>query len=153
MIKKEKIEQMATGFLQETDRFVVKVSVGKDNRINVYIDGDTGVTIGHCVQLSRHIENTLDRDAEDFELNVSSSGIGEPFMMLRQYEINLGKPVEVLLNDGTKKRGILASADDNRIILKEAETRNKKKSKKMIVGEPLSIDMEEIKQTKSIVVF
>ena len=131
----------------------MKVSVGKDNRINVYVDGDSGVTIDDCVQLSRHIENTLDREAEDFELNVLSAGVGEPFLLLRQYHINVGNPVEVLLLDGTKKRGILASADEDQIILKEEKTKKKKKSKKMVVGEELLIKMEEIKQTKAVIVF
>jgi ribosome maturation factor RimP len=153
MIRKAYIEEIAENYLRGTDRFVVKISVGKDNRINVYIDGDTGVTIDHCVQLSRHIENTLDRDQEDFELNVSSAGVGEPFVMLRQYTLNLGKAVEVLLNDGTKKRGILDSADENQIVLKQEEKQKKKKSKKMVVGEPVTIDMSDVKQTKSIIVF
>jgi ribosome maturation factor RimP len=153
MIRKEYIEEIAANFLRGTDQFIVKVSVGKDNRINVYIDGDSGVTIDNCVQLSRHIENTLDRDQEDFELNVSSAGVGEPFVMLRQYTINLGKPVEVLMTDGTKKRGILDSADESQIILKEQEKQKNKKSKKMVVGEPVTIDMSEVKQTKSIIVF
>jgi ribosome maturation factor RimP len=153
MIGKEYIEEIAANYLRGSDRFVVKVSVGKDNRINVYIDGDTGVTIDNCVQLSRHIENTLDRDQEDFELNVSSAGVGEPFTMLRQYTGNLGKAVEVLMHDGTKKRGILDSADENQITLKEEEKQKKKKSKKMVVGEPVTIDMSEVKQTKSLIVF
>jgi ribosome maturation factor RimP len=153
MIRKEKIEQMVTEFLQETDRFLVKVSVGKDNMINVYIDGDSGVTIAHCVQLSRHIEGILDRDTEDFELNVSSAGVGEPFLLPRQYQNNLGKPVEVLMNDGTKKRGILDSADEHQIVLKEEEKQKKKKSKKMVVGEPLPINMSDIKKAKAVIIF
>jgi ribosome maturation factor RimP len=153
MIRKENIEHLAAEYFKGTDRFVVRVSVGKDNKISVYIDGDTGVTIDHCVQLSRHIEQQLDRDAEDFELNVLSAGIGEPFLLLRQYHKNIGEAVEVMLEDGTKKRGILSEVGEDTITLKEAIKQKNKKSKKMVTGEPLSIDMKEIKYTKGIVVF
>ena len=73
--------------------------------------------------------------------------------MTRKRKRNLGKAVEVLMNDGTKKRGILDSADESRIVLKEEEKQKNKKSKKMVVGEPLTIEMSDIKQTKSIIVF
>lgn len=153
MIKKEKIEELAAGFLEGTDRFLVRVSVGKDNRINIYLDGDHGVTIADCARLSRQMEEALDRDAEDFELNVLSAGVGEPFLLLRQYLINRGRPVEVLMHDGSKKKGILEDADENEVVLKELLKAKNKKSKKMIAGEPVRIRMSEIRQTRAIVVF
>jgi ribosome maturation factor RimP len=153
MIRKENIVQLATDFLRETDRYLVKVSVGKDNRINVFIDGDNGVKIEHCVQLSRYIEDTLDRESEDFELNVSSTGVGEPFVMLRQYQGNIGKTIRVLLNDGSTKTGILKYADEKQIELTETENKKHKKAKKMTTGGSLTILMSEVKTAKAIVVF
>ena len=75
MISKKYIEDLAAEFLEDSDLFAVKITVSKDNNIRLFIDGDNGVTIDDCVGLSRHIEGNLDRDKEDFELNVSSSGV------------------------------------------------------------------------------
>ena len=113
MILKEDIVKLAEEHLVGTDQFIVKLSIGSDNKINIFIDGDSGVTIDDCVGLSRYIEHQLDRELEDFELNVSSAGIDHPFVHLRQYLKYIDSPVEVFLNDGTKKLGILKSADEN----------------------------------------
>ena len=93
MILKEDIEKLADEFLYGTDMFIVKLNVGSDNKITIYIDGDNGVTIDDCVGLSRFIENEYDRETEDFELNVSSAGIDQPFINLRQYLKNIERPV------------------------------------------------------------
>jgi len=153
MIKKEHIEKIAENHLTGGEIFLVKASVGKDNLINVYIDGDHGVTINDCVQLSRFIEQQLDRDKEDFELRVSSPGADEPFVNKRQYKKNIGRPVSVRLKSGLEKRGILESADDKAIGLKEEVKSKNKKQKKMNTGESIRISMEEILETKVIIIF
>lgn len=83
MIAKEQIISLAEEALKDTDRYVVDVTVSSDNVIEVYIDSDTSVTIDDCVEASRYIEEHLDRDAEDFELSVSSAGIDEPLLVVR----------------------------------------------------------------------
>lgn len=153
MILKEDIEKLANEFLYGTDMFIVKLNVGSDNKITIYIDGDNGVTIDDCVGLSRFIENEYDRETEDFELNVSSAGIDQPFINLRQYLKNIDRPVEVFLTDGTKKLGILQKADENEIILALEKKSNNKKAKKMIAGEPITIPLQDISQTKAFIIF
>lgn len=153
MILKEDIEKLANEFLFGTDMFIVKLNVGSDNKITIYIDGDNGVTIDDCVGLSRFIENEYDRETEDFELNVSSAGIDQPFINLRQYLKNIDRPVEVFLTDGTKKLGILQTADENEIILALEKKSNNKKAKKMIAGEPITIPLQDISQTKAFIIF
>lgn len=153
MILKENIEKLALEFLEGTDKFVVKLSVGFDNKINIFIDGDSGVTIDDCVGLSRFVEHRIDREQEDFELNVSSAGIDHPFVHIRQYIKYIGKPVEVFLNDGTKKRGILQSADEHEIVIALEKKSKNKRAKKMIAGEHLKISKEEISQTKAFIIF
>lgn len=153
MILKEDIEKLANEFLYGTDMFIVKLNVGSDNKITIYIDGDNGVTIDDCVGLSRFIENEYDRETEDFELNVSSAGIDQPFINLRQYLKNIDRPVEVFLTDGTKKLGILQTADENEIILALEKKSNNKKAKKMIAGEPITIPLQDISQTKAFIIF
>jgi len=153
MIKKSQIVKLTEECLEGTDRFIVKVSVGKDNLINVYIDGDEGVTIAHCVELSRYIESSLDREVEDYELKVSTAGVDHPFINLRQYVKNIGKPIEILLEDGSKKQGILQAADEEKITVAEAVKDKNKKSKKITEGESFQIPMSSIKETTVMIIF
>jgi len=153
MIKKEHIEKIVENQLTGAELFLVKASVGKDNLINVYIDGDNGVTIDDCVKLSRFIEQQLDRDKEDFELRVSSPGADEPFINERQYKKNIGRPVSIKLKSGIEKRGILESADDKEIGIKVEIKSKNKKQKKMNTGESIRIPLQEISETKVIIIF
>ena len=151
MINNEQINNIVEAYFEGTDKFIVKLSVSKDNLINLFVDGDHGITIDDCVKLSRHIENSLNRDDEDFELRVSSAGIDLPYMMLRQYTKNIGRKIEAKLKDGTKKRGELVSADSEKIEIIE-DIKGKGKKKKIVPGEKLEIPMSEIMETKSIIV-
>lgn len=153
MILQEDIQDLVDEFLFGTDQFIVKMSVGSDNKINLYIDSDSSVTIDDCVALSRHVEQSLDRESEDFELNVSSAGIDQPFGHLRQYIKNIGKPVAVIFHDGVTKRGILDAANENEIRLLVEKKNKNKKSKKMIAGDPETIRIADIAQTKAIILF
>ena len=151
MIKSEQIENIVEAYLEGTDKFVVKLTVSKDNLINLFIDGDNGITINDCVMLSRHIENSLDRDEDDFELRVSSAGVDLPFVMLRQYTKNIGRKIEAKLKDGTKKRGELVSANSEKVEIIE-DVKGKGKSKKLVPGEKIEILMSEIVEAKPIIV-
>ena len=153
MISENKIIQLAEDCLHETDRFVVFIKVSTANQINVVIDGDHGVTIDHCVEMSRFIENSLDREIEDFELKVSTAGIDYPYVNIRQYKKNVGRSVQVTLKDGDVKRGKLKTANESVIEIEEEITRKHKKSKKMETGLPILIPFEDIKQTKGLVIF
>ena len=153
MVNENKIKGLVNDCLGETDRFAVHVGVSATNQINIIIDGDKGVTIAHCVELSRFIENSLDRETDDFELKVASAGIDHPYLNLRQYKKNIGKGVKVLFKDGTVKRGILSAADEVAIEIEEEVEKKHKKSKKMETGPAVRIPMEEINQTKGLVIF
>jgi len=98
-------------YLEDTPNYLVDVLVGADNTIIVEIDNDKGVNIDDCVALSRHLESKLDRDAEDFELTVTSAGLTSAFKTLRQYKKYEGKEVEVLSKNGQKITGLLKSSD------------------------------------------
>ena len=153
MIDKKKIEALVDENLEGTDRFVVDIKVSPENLIQVFIDADSSVTIDHCVSLSRHIEGNLDRDEEDFELRVMSSGADMPFTMLRQYKKNIGRKVDVILNEGKEIRGLLLDADENNIRMEEEIMVKRGKSKKFVKGEVIDIPMNDIKQTKVIITF
>ena len=88
--------------------FIVEVNVSSSNAIRVEIDGDKGVNIADCVQISRHIEGSLDREEQDFELTVSSAGMDQPFKILRQYQRYLNRIVTVKKNHRRKIRRQIA---------------------------------------------
>lgn len=154
MINSTYIRQLVEEKLEEMPYFIVDVSVSSSNVIRVEIDGDKGVNIADCVQISRHIEGSLDREQEDFELTVSSAGMDQPFKILRQYQRYLGREVELKTNIGEKHKGKLLSANEE---LVELETKRKERipgrKKKQEIIEKLSIPMENVKETKVVISF
>jgi len=153
MIKEKEIQKLIEEHFEGTDRFLVALKVSTGNSIQVFIDADSSITIDHCVALSRHIESNLDREAEDFELKVMSSGADHPFSMLRQYKKNIGNKVDVLTNEGHTIRGVLLYADDSILRLQEEKTIKRGKSKKIIIGDELTIPMSEVDKTKEVITF
>ena len=117
MISKEAVEQLIADWLVGKDYFLTDLVITPDDRIIVEIDHAEGVWIEDCVALSRHIEDGLDRDETDFELEVGSAGLGQPFKVLRQYEIHIGDDVEVLTAEGKKLVGRLTAVDNGQITL------------------------------------
>ena len=153
MIDKNTIEKLVNEYLAGGELFPVYINVGSDNNIKIVIDGDNGVTIDDCVDVSRYVEHKLDRDKEDFELNVMSAGIDYPFLSLRQYRKNINRSIKVILKNEKEIRGKLLNADKNGITLQEEIVKTHKKNKKTVLGETLQIPMSEIKQTKVIAIF
>ena len=117
MISKAAVEQLIADWLVGKDYFLTDLVITSDDRIIVEIDHAEGVWIEDCVALSRHIEDGLDRDETDFELEVGSAGLGQPFKVLRQYEIHVGDDVEVLTAEGKKLVGRLTAVDNGQITL------------------------------------
>ena len=145
MIDKVEILDLIREVLDGTDKFLVDLHVSKDNRINVSIDGDNGINIDDCIELSRHIEGNLDREKEDFELNVASAGLDSPLKLLRQYKKNVGRSLKVETMDGEVKEGVLMEATDEKIVLKLELT---KKQKKEGVSDAFECQYEQIKIAK-----
>lgn len=117
MITKEQILSLAEAHLNQSDKFVTKINVNPGNHIEVFIDGDTAVNIKDCVDLSRFIEGNLDREKEDFAIEVSSHGASSPLVDLRQYKKHIGKTFEIKLNDNSKHEGELVELNDNELII------------------------------------
>ena len=113
MIQRELIINLVQEKLQDTDCFFVDVTVSKDNNIVVEIDSDSAINIDFCVELSRFLESNLDRDTEDFELEVGSAGLTAPFKVQGQYRKNVGHEVELLTKDGRKLSGVLSAVSDD----------------------------------------
>jgi len=154
MILKDTVYQIVENFLMDTDYYLVDVKVTQDNRISVEIDSFEGVSIGFCMEVNRHIESQLDREVEDYELQVSSAGLTEPFKVLKQYEKNIGNEVEVLTKTGKKVSGVLIDVNETEIVLQIEKTEKPEGAKRKItVTEDLTFLYEEIKTTKYIIRF
>ncbi|HBZ67726.1 MAG TPA: ribosome assembly cofactor RimP [Bacteroidales bacterium] len=117
VIDKNQIIELADQFLEGTKLFITEVRIKPVNRIVVMIDGDEGVRIDDCVALSRFIESKFDREADDFELTVTSAGIGEPLKFNRQYIKNIGRTIQVELTDDQVIEGQLITADEETITI------------------------------------
>lgn len=149
LITKEHIQQLAHEHLNGTGVFVTAVKLSADNAIQVFIDGDRGVTINDCVALSRAIESKLDRDKHDFSLDVSSHGATAPLLMPRQYPKHIGRQLEVTLNSGVKAEGTLLAINDEGFTIEYSVRENKPIGKgKITVTKQNEIKYSEIKETK-----
>jgi len=154
MISKDKVREIVEGWLADKEYFLVDVFVSADNCISVEIDHAEGVWIEDCVQLSKHVEANLDREVEDYELEVGSAGIGQPFKVLRQYINHIGKEVEVLAIDGKKYRGILTQANEEGLTLAvQVKERLEGAKRPVIVDKEYTWQYSEVKYTKYLINF
>ena len=111
MIDKNVVTRIVDEWLEGKDYFLVDVTVSPDDKIVVEIDHAEGVWIDDCVELSRYIESKLDREEEDYELEVGSAGLTTPFKVIEQYVKNIGNQVDVLTRDGRKVHGRLVEVN------------------------------------------
>ena len=113
MIDKNSIQTAVGQWLEKGDYYLVDIEMTADDRIVIEIDHADGVWIEDCADLSRFLQEQLGDELGDYELEVGSAGIGQPFKVLQQYRNHVGKEVEVLQNDGQKVQGILKEVHDD----------------------------------------
>ena len=147
MIAEERVQKLAREKALELGGFLVSAKVSGQNVINVFVDKAVGISIRECLQISRYIENELDREIEDFDLSVSSPGLTNPFLVKEQYQKNKGKDIIVKLKSGKKVRGKLLDFNDDITL----ETGKKVKGKKEKKIEEIIISSKDIKETKLII--
>jgi len=158
MLNKKNIEKLALERIDELDKglFIVDISISAKNVIQVELDCEEGnVAILDCVSVSRNIEHNLDREKQDFELQVSSAGLDKPFRVLKQYYKNIGNEVKVLLKEKNHSlEGVLKHADEKGIKLETTtKERIEGKKKKEIVVREYEFTYDEIKETKIVISF
>ncbi|MDR2811393.1 MAG: ribosome assembly cofactor RimP [Tannerellaceae bacterium] len=154
MIEREKLKQIVKEKLAASANYLVDVEVRPSNLIVVEIDNDKGVSVEDCAELSRYLESQLDREVEDYELEVGSAGITAPFKALRQYLKNIGNEIEWMLKDGVKQTGILQSADEKGIVVSVSrQVKPEGAKRKTTVREELFYTFDEIKYAKYILRF
>lgn len=149
MIDCQKIRALAEAQLVDTDIFVVGCTVSPSNEVELLLDSDTSVQLETCAEINRAINEAMADDEEDFSLTVASAGIGEELKCLRQYLKLIGRPVEVLLRNGTKILAQLDAADSDGITLSYEERQAiEGKKRKQLVKVVKRYAFEEIKYTK-----
>ncbi len=154
MIDSKKIKALVEEWLEGKEYFFVDATVDKENRIVVEIDHKDGVWIEDCCDLSRFIESHLNRDEEDFELEVGSAGIGQPLKVLQQYQNNIGNEVEVMSIDGKKLQGILADANETAVTIRYSEKQKVEGKKRPVLVEVTKeFKYDEMKWVKAVISF
>ena len=154
MISKSAVEQAVNEWLEGKEYFLVEVNISADDRIEVLIDHAEGVWIEDCADLSRHIESQLSRETEDYELEVGSAGLGQPFKVVQQYRNHIGLEVEVLTKEGRKLKGILKDAADSSFTLTVSKKEKPEGAKRpILVEEDLQFAYDSVKYTKYIINF
>jgi len=140
VITEEHIRALLEQHIQGTDVFLVEVAVHSGNAIRIHVDRPEGISIDECVGISRHLNSELDRDVEDFSLEVSSPGVLSPFKVKQQYEKNVGRKIEVLFTEGSRLEGKLENVGEEGIVLK-------------VKGRDKDIAYTDIKKAKAIITF
>jgi ribosome maturation factor RimP len=154
MIKKQTIIDLIESHFEGTDKFIVDIKVLAGNKIEVYIDAPNHIVIADCVALSRFIEENLDREKEDYELQVSSPGATESFKVLPQYKKYIGTKVSVKTTEGVKHEGVLMSANENEFVIEETRREKKAVGKgNHTVTENITLTYKQTKETKSVLPF
>lgn len=155
MISSQQIEKIVTERFSGTPMYLVETRVSAANKIVVFFDNEIGkITLQDCVDLSRYIESKLNRDEEDFELEVSSPGMDEPFRNFKQYVKNSGRQVSVVTKTGMKYIGMLSEVSPEKINI-ETKTTEKVEGKKgrQTIVKTNQINFNEIKETKLVLNF
>lgn len=154
MIDKNKVRDLAAEWLEGKEYFLVDATVDEQNKITVEIDHKDGVWIEDCCELSRFIEEHFDRDVEDYELEVGSAGIGQPFKVLQQYINSVGYDVELLTADGKKMEGCLKSADEAGFVVTVLEKqRLEGKKRPQMVEVDKAFGYGDVKWVRSVIDF
>ena len=154
MIDKNVVARIVEEWLEDKSYFLVDVNVSPDDKIVVEIDHAEGVWIDDCVDLRSYIESNLNREEEDYELEVGSAGIGQPFKVLEQYIIHIGKEVEVLGKDGKKWTGVLTDAnEENFTITVQVKVKPEGAKRPKLVEQNVTFVYDEIKYTKYLISF
>ncbi len=154
MIDKKELTAVVEKALEDTNMFLVDLTVSKDNTIDVQLDSMQSITIDDCIAVNNAVHEAFDQDVEDYELTVGSYSLTEPFKVVKQYLKNLGQEVEVLTAAGKKLKGTLKSADDEQFtIVVATKTKIEGKKRPEMVDVEHTFKYDEIKYTKNILQF
>jgi ribosome maturation factor RimP len=154
MINKEVVKTFVEEWLQNGDYFLVDIIFGADDRIVIEIDHADGVWIEDCAELSRFLQEKLGDELGDYELEVGSAGLGQPFKVEQQYRNHIGDEVEVLQQDGQKQKGILKSVEGRQFTITTQEKQTVEGKKRPVLVDVDKIySMDAVKSVKYLLAF
>lgn len=154
-MNKEKVINLLNEALNENPSlFLIELKFLPENKIYIEVDGDNGVSLKECIRINRGIENNLDREEEDFSLEVTSPDVANPLKVQRQYLKNINRTLEVKLKDNSKVEGILKSVQDDLINLEWKAREPKPIGKgKVTVVKNAAIQFSNILEAKVKIIF
>lgn len=153
MTFEDKIKDLIKTALQDrTDLFLIECTISSDHHIRILLDGDQGVNLKTCIDISRSIEHNLDRETEDFSLEVASAGVGNPLQNRRQYTKNIGRKLRVERHSEPTLEGVLTAATETDFTLewKQREPKPVGKGKQTVIKKEI-LSYQEIKSAKVLV--
>lgn len=154
MINKEIIQTLTEEWLQGNEYFLVDVNFAADDRIVIEIDHADGVWIEDCAELSRFLQERLGEELGEFELEVGSAGLGQPFKVAQQYINHIGDSLEVLQADGKKVQGVLKAVDAPSFTITVQEKQKQEgKKRPVLVDVDKTYQMDEVKYAKYLLAF
>ena len=154
MITKEQILALIEEKLTENNCFLVELEIAEGNKISIEVDSYDGVSVTDCVEISKVIDGSLDREVEDFEMNVSSAGLDKPLRVIDQYKKNIGRDVKVVPYDGAVVKGVLMEVTDEEIMVEfSVKERIEGRKKKETIIKQEKIKFNNIKETTVVVSF
>lgn len=155
MLKESVVQALISNGLEERkDLFLINLKISPENKISVVIDGDNGVAVEDCMFISRAIEHSLDREEDDFSLEVASAGASAPLTEKRQFKKNLGRVLQVTTKEQPKLEATLTEVDDDHIFLEWTAREPKPVGKgKITVDKQSKIAYEDILEAKVIIKF
>ena len=150
---RSKVETLLEASLEEEKTlFLISLKIGNDNSIRIILDGDQGVTLKDCMNVSRAIEHNLDREEYDFSLEVASAGVGSPLLNSRQFIKNIGRKLQVDLKDKNPIEGTLTTADDQAFTLEWKQREPKPVGKgKVTVTKQRTLSYSDINTAKVLI--
>lgn len=154
-MNKERVTQLVDEALEENNElFLIDLSFLEGNKIHVIVDGDSGVPLKECIRISRHVEHNLDREDEDFALEVTSVDITKALTHQRQYKKNIGRTLKVKTIENEKFEGVLTEANDLGIILEWKAREPKPVGKgKVTVVKKAELIYKDIQEAKVKIIF
>ena len=154
MITKDVVKTLVEEWLQDNDYFLVDIIFGADDRIVIEIDHADGVWIEDCAELSRYLQEKLGEELGDYELEVGSAGLGQPFKVEQQYKNHIGDEVEVLQADGVKLKGVMKEVDGRTFVVTVKEKQVVEGKKRPVMANvDKTFSMDEVKSVKYLLAF
>ena len=154
MINKETVQTLTEEWLKDNDYFLVDINFAADDRIVIEIDHADGVWIDDCAELSRFLQERLGEELGDYELEVGSAGLGQPFKVAQQYVNHIGDTIEVLTLEGKKMQGVLKAVDgDSFTITVQEKQKQEGKKRPVLVDVDKTFQMDGVKYAKYLLAF